>query len=103
MHIKYLFQMFRIVWFFPKNFESVCSNQCPDNFIANASQIVIVAIVDGEYSYKWSQISAPEDSHGYIEGATTKNVKLTKVNDIVDMEGSRLVSHILFHMGKFVF
>ena len=63
----------------------------------------IVAIVDGEYSYKWSQLSAPKDSHGYIEGATTKNVKLTKVNDIVDMERLRLVSHILFHMGKFVF
>ena len=52
--------MFRIVWFIPKNFESVCSKQCPENFIANASQIVIVAIVDGEYSYKWSQISAPD-------------------------------------------
>ena len=86
--------MFRIVWFIPKNFESVCSKQCPENFIANASQIVIVAIVDGEYSYKWSQISAPEDSHGYIEGATTKNVKLTKVNDILDMKGLPLASNI---------
>ncbi|XP_057309801.1 dyslexia-associated protein KIAA0319-like protein isoform X2 [Hydractinia symbiolongicarpus] len=35
---------------------------------------------DGEYAYRWSQISAPKHSHGYIEGKTLRNVKLTKLD-----------------------
>ena len=91
------------MWLSSQNFESVWSKQCPENLSASVLQIVTFIIVGGEYTYKWSQISAPEDSHGYIEGATTKNVKLTKVNDILDIEGLWLVFHILFHMYRFLF
>ncbi|XP_066919277.1 dyslexia-associated protein KIAA0319-like protein isoform X1 [Clytia hemisphaerica] len=34
---------------------------------------------EGDYKYKWSQISAPTNSHGEIEGKNTKSVKLTKL------------------------
>lgn len=37
---------------------------------------------EGDYTYKWTQISSPAKSHGYIEGATTKNVKLTNLDVI---------------------
>lgn len=35
---------------------------------------------EGEYSYKWSEVSSPPLSHGYIEGKNSKNVKLSKLN-----------------------
>lgn len=34
----------------------------------------------GAYKYRWTQISAPPNSHGEIEGKSTESVKLTKLD-----------------------
>lgn len=36
-------------------------------------------MIDNPYSYHWQQISAPEGSHGYMEGQDSRRVTLSQV------------------------
>ena len=38
-------------------------------------------LLDNPYSYHWQQISAPEGSHGYMEGQDSRRVILSQVRE----------------------
>jgi len=52
----------------------------PDNQVSLYASTWPKETSEISYTYEWKQISAPPDGNGYIEGATTKNVKLSKLD-----------------------
>ena len=41
--------------------------------------LICFVSLDNPYSYHWQQISAPEGSHGYMEGQDSRRVILSQV------------------------
>lgn len=52
----------------------------------SCSSYIMSVFAGNPYAYHWQQISAPQDSHGYMEGKDTRRVILTKVrfNDLIN-------------------